>query len=171
MPGDRPGRPVASSRRVNARCALEEGPGVKTRETKGDSRREGSADRAALVRIDRIGPVSGALCSARRADGHRPCSRRRGGHARSPGMSRRRRRFPGPLSESSTGTCEEGCCTVLAFATATPLSSPDLAHGFSPMPEGVDLYQVHAGLDRLSHSRQAERLKLPFRFRNPPLLI
>ena len=78
---------------------------------------------------------------------------------------------PEPLSESSTESCEEGCCTVLAFATATSLSSPDLAHDLSPMPEGVDLYQVHAGLDRLSHSRPAERLKLPFRFRNPPLLI
>jgi len=76
-----------------------------------------------------------------------------------------------PLSESSTGSCEEGCCTVLAVATATPLSSPDLAPAASPMPVGVDLYQVGAGPDRLSHSRPAERLKLPFRFQNPPLLI
>jgi hypothetical protein len=78
---------------------------------------------------------------------------------------------PEPLSDRSGESCQDGCCTVLTRATAAPISIPGPTSTASPMLAGVGLYQFYAGLDLLSHSRPAERLKLPFRFRNPPLLI
>ena len=76
-----------------------------------------------------------------------------------------------PLAEGSGESCEGGCCTVLTRAATAPISSPGPASALSPMLAGVDLDDARIRPDRLRHSRPAARLKSPFRFRNPPLLI
>jgi hypothetical protein len=78
---------------------------------------------------------------------------------------------PEPLSDRSGESCQEGCCTVLARATAAPISSPGPTFAASPMLAGVGLDEARIRPDRLRHSRPAARLESPFRFRNPPLLI
>ena len=78
---------------------------------------------------------------------------------------------PAPLSDRSGESCRGGCCTVLARATAAPISSPGPAPAASPMPTRVDLGEARIGPDLLCHSRPAAHLKFPFQFRNPPLLI
>ena len=76
-----------------------------------------------------------------------------------------------PLSDSSGESCQGGCCTVLTRATAAPISSPGPTSAAAPMLAGVDLGEARIGPDRLRHARPAARLKSPFHFRNPPLLI
>jgi hypothetical protein len=78
---------------------------------------------------------------------------------------------PEPLSDRSGESCQGGCCTVLARATADPISSPGPTPAASPMLAGVDLGEARIGPDPLSYSRPAAHLKSPFQFRNPPLLI
>ncbi len=78
---------------------------------------------------------------------------------------------PESLPDSSGDSCEEGCCTVLARATAAPIFSPGSALAASPMLASLDLGEVRIRPDRLCHSRSAARLNSPFHFRNPPLLI
>ena len=78
---------------------------------------------------------------------------------------------PEPLSDRSGESCRDGCCTVLTRATAAPISSPGPTSTASLMLAGVDLDEARSRPDLLRHSRPAARLKSPFQFRNPPLLI
>ena len=78
---------------------------------------------------------------------------------------------PEPLSDRSGEPCRDGCCTVLTRATAAPISSPGPTSTASPMLAGGDLDEALSRPDLLRHSRPAARLKSPFQFRNPPLLI
>lgn len=76
-----------------------------------------------------------------------------------------------PLSGGSADPCQDGCCTVLTRATAAPISSPGPTSTASLMLAGVDLDEARSRPDLLRQSRPAARLKSPFQFRNPPLLI
>ena len=76
-----------------------------------------------------------------------------------------------PLSKRSGEPCEGGCCTVLARATADPISGPGPTPTASPVPAGIALDEARIGPDLLRHLRPAARLQSPFQFRNPPLLI
>jgi hypothetical protein len=78
---------------------------------------------------------------------------------------------PEPIPERPDGSCEEGCCTTLALATADPISGPGSVVAASPMPIGRDLGEVRAGSALLPEPPSPGRLKSPFQFRNPPLLI
>jgi len=78
---------------------------------------------------------------------------------------------PEPLSDRSGESCQGGCCTVLAQATAAPISSPGPTPAASLVLAGVDLGEARIGPDPLCHSRPAAYLKSPFQFQNPPLLI
>ena len=78
---------------------------------------------------------------------------------------------PKPLSDRSGEPCRDGCCTVLARATAAPISSPGPTSTAPHMLAGVGLDEARSGPGLLRHSRPAARLKSPFHFRNPPLLI
>jgi hypothetical protein len=78
---------------------------------------------------------------------------------------------PEPLSERPGESCQEGCCTILTRATVAPISSPCPTSGASPILAGFDLDEVRAKSDLFPKARRAARLKSPFHFRNPPLLI
>ena len=106
-------------------------------------------------------PASQAAAQARSAEAAAPHAGCHGGGATS----------PEPLSDRSGESCQDGCCTVLTRATAAPISSPGPTSTASLMPAGVDLDEARSRLDLLRHSRPAARLKSPFQFRNPPLLI
>ena len=106
-------------------------------------------------------PDSQATAQARSAEAAPPHAGCHGGGVAS----------PEPLSDRSGESCQGGCCTVLARATADPISSPGPTPAASPMLAGVDLGEARIGPDPLSYSRPAAHLKSPFHFRNPPLLI
>lgn len=79
---------------------------------------------------------------------------------------------PQPLSERSGKSCREGCCTVLALAAATPLSSPDsTTPPAPPLPAGFVLDDLRGRSALLGASPLPARLVSPFQFQNPPLLI
>ena len=106
-------------------------------------------------------PASQAAAQARSAEAATPHAGCHGGGATS----------PEPLSDRSGESCQDGCCTVLTRATAAPISSPGPTSTASPLLACVGLDQVRSRPDRLRHAPTAAPLRLPFHFRNPPLLI
>jgi len=131
--------------------------------------------RVLLIALLLFGSTGSAVCQvlcARPADlqaiaDARPAGAAMPGHA----GCHDRGASPEPISERPDGSCEEGCCTTLAHATADPISGPGSAFAASPMPTGIDLGEVRAGSDLFPELPSPGRLKSPFQFRNPPLLI
>jgi len=130
--------------------------------------------RALLIALLLIGSTGSAVCQVLCA---RPADPQAIAHARPAGAAMpdhggcHDSPSPEPLSKRSGESCEEACCTALTLATADPISGPDPASAASPMPAGADLDEVRARSDLFPKARLAARLKSPFHFRNPPLLI